>query len=101
MTISQNKRRGRRTARRLCKEIGAIYLDPLGGEDGRHSMFSVEAKDRKRFAAAKWLEQAEANCVDPEKIPIVLIHVTNTRTTEDMVLLRLRDFKEIHGEIDG
>ncbi len=57
-------------------------------------MFSIECKSRKKFVATGWMNQAIKNNKD-NKIPLVIVHVRNQRHDNDIVLLRLKDFKDL------
>lgn len=63
---------------------------------------SVEIKHRKKLP--NWLEeamiQAETNASDG-KLPVVVLHEANRRHDNDLVMLRLSEFREWFGEIEA
>jgi len=93
-TARKNRRRGKAFQYKSAKLLGAKNVGGLGGEDGEMENFSVEAKSRKAFVGRKWMEQAVRNC--PEgKIPIVHVHVRGDQYVNDVVMIRLVDFKKL------
>lgn len=90
----KNRRRGKRVQRNLAKKLGGENLGILGGFDIRLPLFSIEVKSRKRFLGEKFMEQAERNC-EKSKTPLVIVHKTNSKYEEDLVIIRLKHFKEL------
>ena len=86
----RNRRRAKSTQSITCKLLGAKNVGILGGEDGEHYLCSYEIKDRVNFTGNKMLEQAENNCPSKKKLPVVVVHNTNRRRMNDVVLLRLK-----------
>ena len=64
-------------------------------EDVAWAAFSLEAKTRKKWPAyiKKWMAQAKANC--EERIPVVVWHEDRSHLPNDLVVLRLQDFKNL------
>lgn len=91
----RNRQRGKRNEKALAKLMNAERVGIFGKEDGRDEMFSMEWKSRKTFVGQKWMEQAVTNC--PEgKIPLVTVHVTGQRRMNDLVMVRLCDWIDLH-----
>jgi hypothetical protein len=86
----RNRKRAKATQSRTCKLLGAKNVGGLGGEDGEHYLCSYEIKDRENFTGNKMLKQAEKNCPSEDKLPVVVVHNTRERRTNDIVLLRLK-----------
>ncbi len=94
----RNRGRGKRNEKVLAKLMGMERVGIFGGEDGKDEMFSVEWKSRKKFIGKGWMEQALTNC--PEgKTPLVVVHVTNERRMNDLVMVRLSDWLDLHGSL--
>lgn len=90
-----NRRRGKRTQKKINQNIGAKNVGLFGGEDGEHERFSIEAKGRDKFAGEAFMKQAEANC-PKGKVPIVIVHIKGQRyETDDIVMIRIDKFKEL------
>jgi len=90
-----NRKRGKRTQKKINATIGAKNVGLFGGEDGEHEKLSIEAKGRVKFAGEVFMKQAEANC-PPGKIPIVVVHLKGkSYETSDIVMIRINKFKEL------
>lgn len=96
----QNRQRGKRNEKALAKLMGMDRVGIFGGEDGKNDMFSAEFKSRKKFIGRGWMEQASGNC-PPNKIPIVVVHVTNQRRCDDLVMVKLSDWLDLHGNLES
>ncbi len=94
----RNRERGKAAERHVAKALGGERVGVLGGEDVSHDLLSVEVKSRVRFVGETFMSQARANCPDG-KIPAVVVHVHGKRHCDDLVLLRMRDFEDLHGRI--
>jgi hypothetical protein len=94
----RNRRSGKRVQKKVNELLGAKNVGLWGGEDGEHPNFSIEVKGRETFAPEKFMEQAEANCVDKKKIPIVVVHKKNTSYDKDIVMVRIGNFKKLAKE---
>ncbi len=93
----QNRQRGKRNERAVAELFDDKATGALSGEDVPHELFSIECKSRKAFTATGWMDQAVKNC--PEgKVPIVVVHVNNQRHDNDLVLMRMKDFKQVISE---
>ena len=94
----QNKGRGKRNEKALAKLMNMDRVGIFGKEDGKDSMFSAEWKSRKTFVGKKWMEQAAGNC-PKHKIPLVVVHVTSQRRVDDLVMVKLSDWLDLHGKL--
>ena len=90
----QNRRRGKRVQKKVTQSLNADNIGTLGGEDGKHSKFSIEVKGLKKFVGLKFMQQCEANNVR-EVTPLVVIHITGSKYDDDLVMLRKRDFLKL------
>ena len=78
---------------------GSGRTGPTGRDiyDWEHPILAPESKQRAKIPG--WiqaaLDQASANAAG--KVPIVIWHQTNTRYKNDVVMLRLADFKKLSG----
>ncbi len=98
MSTNKNRQRGKATERAVAKRLDGKRVGVMGGEDVEHPIFSIEVKSRKAFVATDWMAQSARNC--PEgKVPLVVVHVTGQRHTEDMVILRMKDFEDFLGKL--
>lgn len=93
-----NRQRGKRTEKSIAKlldgkRIGILGKDDIQTYDGR---FSIEVKDRKKCVVTGFMEQAKRNC--GEKIPLVVLHITGSRHDEDIVMMRMENWKEMLDE---
>jgi hypothetical protein len=65
-----------------------------------HKLFCVECKTRKNVPA--WLLGAMAQArrvAQPEQLPIVVIHPHGARYGDDLVVVRMSDFRDWFGEL--
>lgn len=92
-----NRQRGKNTERAIAKLTGGKRVGILQGEDISHPVYSIEVKDRVKFAGEKFLLQAERNC-EQGKTPIAIVHIHNKRHSEDIILMRLKDFEAHNGQ---
>lgn len=98
MNPSRNRNRGKRTEKAIAKITGGKRLGILGRDDVQAGAFSIEVKDRVSFVGATFMQQAIRNC--PEgKTPLVIVHQTGSRHTDDIVLMRLADWIDWHGQV--
>ncbi|MBU0977326.1 MAG: hypothetical protein KKD18_02840, partial [Nanoarchaeota archaeon] len=82
--------------KQVASMLDGIKQGLYGGEDVSAGPWSIEAKTRKKFVGDKWMEQAVKNC--PEgKVPIVIEHTNGQRHSNDLVMMRLGDFKDWYG----
>ncbi|MDW8059233.1 MAG: hypothetical protein RMK01_04085 [Thermomicrobium sp.] len=92
-----SERRWKRVERRVARLLGAqrVPVDGRGqAPDLTHPWLAVEVKSRQRLP--QWLRSAMAQAVRtarPEQLPLVVLHQVGHRWTEDLVLLRLADFR--------
>ncbi len=89
----------KRTERRIAKELGG-QRNSLSGSNSKvtsgdviHDRFYVEIKERKRIPFYKVIEETIKNAKQENKIPLIVIHEKGRKN--DLVILRLRDFKEV------
>ena len=94
MNTKLNRNRGKRAEKAIASILNGKRVGILGGEDVSHPFLSIEIKERQKFAGEKFLNQAKDNA-QPGKTPIVIVHIHNQRHDEDMVMMRLQDFKEL------
>ncbi|MBP7232194.1 MAG: hypothetical protein KBA28_09705 [Syntrophaceae bacterium] len=98
MNPAQNRNRGKKTEQNIAKIIGGKRLGILGKDDVQTDAFSFEIKDRLKFSGTGFMEQAVRNCAE-NKTPAVIVHVTGTRHDDDLVMMRLKDWQDWHGNI--
>lgn len=96
MTGNKNRKRGKRAERKVAKLLGGERIGLLGRDDVRAGRFSIEVKSRKAFMPLKWIDQADRNC--KKGVPIVIVHVTGKKHSEDIVLMKFSVFKEVTRE---
>jgi len=94
---NKNRQRGKRTEKAIAKRLGGRRIGILGKSDVEHKLFSFECKSRLKFVGEKWFLQAVRNCEG--KIPAVIVHITGQHHSNDYVILKLRDFEDLLGEI--
>jgi len=101
MTANQNRNRGKRNEAALAKLLRGKRMGILGKDDLDLGMFSAEVKIMAEFPKriANDMAQAERNAPDG-KIPILIWHVGNQRREHDLVILRLGDWIDLHGEVE-
>jgi len=100
MNPKMNRARGKRTEQALAKRLNGKRLGLLGNEDVSAGPFSVEVKSRAAFVGMSWMEQSVRNCREG-KTPLVIVHLTGKRHDGDLVLMRLKDWQDWHGKIEG
>lgn len=93
-----SRTRGKNTELAIAKIMGA-KRNHFEAEDLRHPILSIEVKHRKKVPVLikKFMGQAVAACEDG-KIPCVVIHEGGEPHTDDLVVMRLYDLKDIVGE---
>jgi len=88
-----SRTRGVQNERAIAKLLGA-KRNHFEAEDLRHSLLSVECKERKKGNLPeylkKWMDQA-AQAAPDGQIPCVVIHEGGRKRTEDLVLIRFSD----------
>jgi hypothetical protein len=94
------------TERKIAALVGGQRTSKtgLGSEtpDVENEAWSVEVKHRA--TVPEWLSGALAQSkrnATPGKLPLVVIHQAGARHCDDMVMVRLADFVEWFGELDG
>ena len=97
MTANKNRLRGKRNERALARRLCGERIGIMGGEDIRYGMFSVETKSRQTFSIRKYLDQAIRNAPQG-KIPLLILHEHHSRRGNDMVVIRLSDWEDLHGQ---
>jgi hypothetical protein len=100
--VIRNKRQGRAIQSKLAKMTGGKSVGTIEGQDISYlnKPWSVEAKHRKTFIGNKFMEQAEKNA-PKEKTPIVIVHTKNQRMMKSLVLIRLGDWIDWYGKLEG
>ena len=96
MNPSQNRRRGKNTERAIAKRMGGKRIGILGKDDVQVGPFSIEVKDKKRFAGEKIMLQAERNC-PKDKTPLAVVHLTGQSHDKDILMMRMKDAEEWYG----
>lgn len=93
--MSSNRNRGKAAERAVAAALGGKRVGTMGGEDVHlDGPYSCEVKSRQAFVASSWMDQATRNA--PEgKTPLVVVHVHGKRHAEDLVILRLEDWKKV------
>lgn len=100
MKPKNNRDRGKRTETAVAKRMNGVRHGIMGGEDISHPLFSIEVKSRLRFAGTSFMDQAVRNT--PEgKTPLVVVHVVGSRHDDDLVMMRLKDWIDFYGNLEG
>jgi len=87
---------GKRCEKALASRLGGRRVGLMGKDDIDCGPFSIEVKSRKKFAGEAFLEQAERNA-QPGKTPIAIVHIFGKQHSNDIVMIRLRDWEAWHG----
>jgi hypothetical protein len=91
----RRRRRGYDTERAVAKYLGLERIAGSGKRDLDGGWLSVECKEKQ--SPVGWLVGIIAQAVrlaKPGQLPIGVIHFLGTRHDEDLVVLRLADFRE-------
>ncbi len=86
--------------RAIARAVGGVRVGPTGEAtpDVQSDWLAVEVKTRKRLPA--WLlaamQQAQANRTG-DRLALVILHEVGRRHDDDLVLLRLADFRDYFG----
>lgn len=89
------------TERMTARMLGGQRVGNRGTntEDVSHGWLSVECKHRKEIPS--WLKlamwQARTNAA-ADKLPVVILHESGARHTDNLVVIRMADFQEWFGE---
>lgn len=95
--VLANKRAGRAFQAKAAKMLNAKNVGTIENQDLSHPLFSFEAKKRKSFLGIAFMNQATKNC--PEgKIPLVIVHQTEERHENDLILIRFSDWEKMIAE---
>lgn len=94
-----NRDRGKRSEKAVAQRLNGRRLGTLGAQDVETSLFSIEVKSRKAFVGESFLSQARSHC-PTGKTPIAVVHLHGHRHSDDIVLLALKDFQDLHGNIN-
>lgn len=95
--MATNRDRGKAHEKYIAKALGGTRIGTMGGEDVHmDSPWSIECKSRKAFVACGWMEQAKRN--SKGKTPLVIVHVHESKHDEDLVMIRLKDWKDWYGD---
>jgi hypothetical protein len=95
----RNKRQGKAVQKKVVESFGGVNIGTLGGEDGWHPIFSIEVKSCARFAGEAYMLQCEKNC-KKGKTPLLVVHTTNQKHSEDLVIMRRRDWDKYFAQIE-
>lgn len=87
--------------RAIAKRLGGKRAGPTGrrNSDVLLPLLAVECKERA--TPTLWLEAAlnqSQTAAQSDQIPIVIIHWKGQRHDRDIVMLRLTDFEDLHGD---
>jgi hypothetical protein len=100
MNPKQNRNRGKNTEKAIAGRLNGKRVGIFGGEDLDAGAFSVEGEDRKAFVGAGFMAQAIRNCPQG-KTPLVVVHITGARHDGDLVMMRLADWQDWYGKVEG
>ena len=93
--MANNRNRGKAAERAVAAALGGKRCGTMGGEDVHlDGPWSCEVKSRQAFVATSWMDQATRNA-PAGKAPLVVVHVHGKRHDEDLVIVRLEDWKAI------
>jgi len=96
--MPNNRNRGKAAERAVASALNGVRIGTMGGEDVHlDGPWSCEVKSRQAFAAMPWMEQTTRNAPKGKK-PLVVVHVHGKRHDDDLVILRLKDWKELTQE---
>lgn len=95
----KNRMRAKHVERMVAKKLGGRRVGILGKEDVLCDRFVVEVKSRKKFVAEGWYRQVKQNVVEEGKIPLVVVHLVGRRYDDDFVILSMKDFLQLVGNI--
>ena len=99
--MTSNRDRGKAAERAVAKALGGLRIGTLSREDIHFDgPFSAEVKSRAAFVAADWMDQAVRNA-PAGKTPLVVVHVRGKRHDKDLVIVRLADWADWHGNGGG
>lgn len=93
-----NRQRGKNTERAIAKRIRGRRVGILGHEDVQHELWSVEVKSRVKFSGEGFMQQAVKNCPQG-KTPIVVVHIHGRQHSNDLVIIRMKDFEAYLGSL--
>jgi hypothetical protein len=91
---SKNRKKGKQAEKAIANRLDGIRVGILGGEDVLTEQFTIEVKTRKKFVALSWYQQAVKNA-KKNKIPLLIVHITNKHHDNDLVILSLKDFEKL------
>ena len=98
MNPKGNRDRGRRCEADIAARLSGRRMGIMGAHDVEAGPFAVEVKSRAVFAGSSFMDQAVRNC-PKGKTPLVVLHVTGKRHSEDLVMMRLNDWREWFGKL--
>jgi len=95
VTRNIRKQRGYRAERAVCDYLGIERIAGVGRRDGDGDWFSVEVKSRQKVAGylTDGMEQSE-RLSRPDQLAIVVLHETGWRHDDDLVVMRLSEFRD-------
>ena len=95
MTRNIRRSRGYQAERAVCNYLGIERIAGSGRRDGDGDWFSAEVKERATIPA--WLtgalEQAE-RLSRTEQLAVLVLHELGARHDDDLVVLRLSEFRD-------
>lgn len=95
---SNNRARGRKAEKEIAKLFNGQEMGLYGGEDVFHPEFSIEVKSYNKFIGNKFMEQCIANN-KRQKIPLVVVHTSNHKYEDSLVMVRIQDFLALNRNI--
>jgi hypothetical protein len=95
----------KRSERRIASLLGGKRIPVTGRQRGdvpdvAHELFAVECKHKK--ALPGWLHEAMSQAKAAqrgEQLPVVVLHEAGQPHTQDLVVLRLADFRDWFGAL--
>jgi hypothetical protein len=90
-----SKTRGKNFELAVARYLGC-KRNHFESEDLKHWLLSIECKHRKKLPVlvTNFIEQAEA-AAEESKIPCVVMHEFKQKYEDSLVVLRLKDFKNL------
>jgi hypothetical protein len=95
-----NRQRGKAHQKKTADALNGIDIGILGGVDVIDKEFSVECKSRQKFVGRGWMDQCVKNNKKAfDKTPLIVVHEKGKQYKNDLVLMRIADFKRLFGRL--
>ncbi len=99
---ARGHRRGKEHERATAKALGGKRTGPLGkaSVDVAHPLWAIECKERAKPHPAYVVEalaQARGSALEGQ-VPIAVFHHLGDLHSNDLVVMRLGDFADLHGQ---